>query len=118
MRELSRENVWKEHQDLESEKPILIRMTPTEFIQTLETSMLPIFVRPDEALPDSSDHESTHTVSVLVNVTYHLTELYTAEVGVIVQSNQNKFQNWQIETDNGRSNEHSQCSVHTEQFCH
>lgn len=87
MRELSRENVWKEHQDLESEKPILIRMTPTEFIQTLETSMLPIFVRPDEALPDSSDHESTHT-------------------------------NWQIETDNGRSNEHSQCSVHTEQFCH
>lgn len=102
-----RTNVWKEHEDLETKKVILLerrRFSPPQ--QTLTRFVIPVMGESDESVSDESasdeDDEFTRRVCVLLSVDTDPRDLYTiSPVRAVVLCNRNESQNWQVVNSNG-----------------
>ncbi|XP_068966162.1 protein-L-isoaspartate O-methyltransferase domain-containing protein 1-like isoform X1 [Bombus flavifrons] len=102
-----RTNVWKEHEDLETKKVILLerrRFSPPQ--QTLTRFVIPVMGESDESVSDESasdeDDEFTRRVCVLLSVDTDPRDLYTtSQVRAVVLCNMNESQNWQVVNSNG-----------------
>ncbi|KAK2587824.1 hypothetical protein KPH14_003925 [Odynerus spinipes] len=94
-----RENVWREHTELESRKPILPKKHITNLTQrTWKSLVIPIFEESDEALFDE-DEEFAGRARLLLNVDAHPGEAITTTlqlVRAVIQPHQSENrQHWQ-----------------------
>ncbi|XP_043798597.1 protein-L-isoaspartate O-methyltransferase domain-containing protein 1-like [Apis laboriosa] len=106
IRRCLRLNVWKEHEDLETEKVILLeRRRFNSPQQTLTRFVIPVLGESDGSISDESvsdeDDEFTRRVCVLLSVDADPRDLYTtSQVRAVVLCNMNENQNWQVVNNN------------------
>lgn len=116
IRRCLRLNVWKEHEDLETEKVILVeRRRFNSPQQTLTRFVIPVLGESDGSVSDESvsdeDDEFTRRVCVLLSVDADPRDLYTtSQVRAVVLCNMNENQNWQVVNNNGNVDWYNQNS--------
>lgn len=117
IRRCLRLNVWKEHEDLETEKVILVeRRRFNSPQQTLTRFVIPVLGESDgsvsdESVSDEDTDEFTRRVCVLLSVDADPRDLYTtSQVRAVVLCNMNENQNWQVMNNNGNVDWYNQNS--------
>lgn len=116
IRRCLRLNVWKEHEDLETEKVILLEQRRFNSPQqTLTRFVIPVLGESDGSVSDESasdeDDEFTRRVCVLLSVDADPRDLYTtSQVRAVVLCNMNENQNWQVVNNNGNVDWYNQNS--------
>ncbi|KAI4504048.1 hypothetical protein M0802_000519 [Mischocyttarus mexicanus] len=110
-----RENVWREHVELEIKKPILLRHQRSNLhARTLKRFVIPIFEESNEPL--SEDEDIPGRARLLLNVDTHPGEAITTTlqlVRAVIQPRQheNRLQHWQESNDEDSDGQYIVTSV-------
>lgn len=112
-----RQNIWYEHSDLETKKPILpVHQRQTARQHTLRRFVIPIFEESDEALSDD-EQDIVGRARFLLNVDAHPGEAITTTlqlVRAVIQPNQNDSEENQRVSSN--MNENTRDAITTRSF--